>query len=155
MPGCKHLRRRQIACVLFCRSLKPFISFKISIGKKNAKKINHVRDVVVLFFSSRHMQRVQDKPFKINKWFLMQIYFVQIYLLSTFLYYSLKRQALYSLLNKVKKDNLWVLHQSSFQSKIRFSQFFFSLEERPEKKKENKKIKKILGCLKLNTCFWY
>lgn len=54
-----------------------------------------------------------------------------------------------------KQHSIDAFNESGFHHSF----FFFSFDKRPPvfpgKKKEDKKTKRILGCLKLNTCFWY
>lgn len=49
------------------------------------------------------------------------------------------------------------LYRSIYKSRLHNSLFFFSLEEKPPvfrwREKRSKKVKTILGCMKLNTCY--
>lgn len=89
-------------------------------------------------------------------------YQLTILLLLTFFYWKIKRMV--NIVNIVKIiDSVLVtksaLYRSIYKSRFNNSLFFFSLEEKPPvirwMKKWSKKVKTILGCMKLNTCYWF
>lgn len=132
---------------MFCLCLgpKPFLSFK-NIYKKNCKR-NTLRPAAgcchLIFLD------FYTNSFRTN-----------ISYQSTFLIILLKCKV-YIFYLICQKDKLWFCYQSSIQSTHLRNQVFtihfvFSSDKRPRifpgMKKEDKKTKTFLGCMKLNTC---